>query len=154
MPCPLHARHGIGRARIQRRQLLLERLPRQGVAAPHADDRVRGAVELQHVCRPCLLVQAVHVLGDQRPRPAAALQARQALVRSVGTHAAELMPARKGARPVALACRLRRHELRPARKGGGFGRARACRRATRAPPRACWCVMGLKPVRYAPSGPR
>ena len=51
-----------------------------------------GAVQLDNVCGASLLVQAVHVLGDQRIHPAPLLQPRQALVRSIWVDVTELMP--------------------------------------------------------------
>lgn len=54
---------------------------------------VRGAVQLSDVGGPGLLVQAVHVLGDQRIHPAPLLQPRQPLMRGVGVDVAELVPA-------------------------------------------------------------
>ena len=76
---------------------------------------VRSAVQLDDVSAAGLVMQAVHVLGDERLQPTARLQPRQRLVRSVGTHAAELVPPRKASRPVAPPRRVRRHELQPRR---------------------------------------
>lgn len=68
-------------------------------------------MQLYDVGAPRLVVQAVHVLGDEVSEPAAALQPRERLVRRIWPHAAELVPARKAARPVTPPRRLRRHEL-------------------------------------------
>ena len=49
-------------------------------------------MKLNDICGPGLLVQAVHVLGDQGVHPAPLLQPRQALMRRVGVDVTELMP--------------------------------------------------------------
>ncbi len=72
---------------------------------------VRRAVQLDDISGAGLLVEPVHVLGDERRRPASGLQPRERLVRHVRGHPAELVPARKAARPVPLPRRLRPHEL-------------------------------------------
>ena len=72
---------------------------------------VSSAMQLDDVGAPSLVVQAVHVLGDQVTQPSATLQPRQRLVRCIWPHAAELVPASKAARPVPPTRRLRCHEL-------------------------------------------
>ncbi len=49
-------------------------------------------MELNDICGPSLLVQAVHVLGNQSIHPSSLLQPRQALMRCVRMNVAELMP--------------------------------------------------------------
>ena len=58
------------RIRVERCQQLLELVPAAEAAAAQAHHLVRGAMQLQHGWGARPLVQAVHVLSDERPRPA------------------------------------------------------------------------------------
>lgn len=53
---------------------------------------MRGTVQLNDISGSGLLMQSVHVLGDQGIHPAPLLQPRQALMRRIGVDVAELMP--------------------------------------------------------------
>lgn len=68
-------------------------------------------MEFDDVSAAGLVVQAVDVLGDERPQPAPRLQGGEGMVRRVGLHVGKLIPAGKGAGPVAGLLARARHKL-------------------------------------------
>ena len=68
-------------------------------------------MQLYDVPGPCLVMQAVHVLGNDAVCPPHALHLCQGIVCSVGLHRRELMPPSKAPGPVSGSALLCGHEL-------------------------------------------
>ena len=94
---------GLGEARVQLAQLLLEHVAVGDLPAAEAAHALQRTVQLDHVLAPGAVMQPVHVLGDQPRQRAARFPLRQRLVSGVRLEAGEPRPAEQTARPVPRA---------------------------------------------------
>ena len=79
--------------------------------AGEADDLGQGSVEFDDITGPCVLVEPVDVLGDDRTEGAGPLQFGHRAVPGVGFGHRESLPADEAASPIALSGGTGRREL-------------------------------------------
>jgi hypothetical protein len=95
---------------VEADQIVLEIGAPAGGRAGRTADEIEAPVQIDHRPAPGGLVQPVDVLGKEKPTSILGLQARQGVMRVVGQGLPEPAPADHGARPVASARQLLRHE--------------------------------------------